>query len=296
MAHNEEKPIFGAGAAFFAFSFWGIFPVFFKAVSQIPAFEILAHRVLWTVVFLAFIILFKKNLKNVRAVFQNRKLLITLFISSLLVTTNWLVFIWAVINDRVLESSLGYFINPLINVALGMLFLREKLRNWQWIAVGLSAIGVGNLIWQHGTIPWVAISVSISFGLYGLVRKITSVDAVSGLFVETILVMPPMLAYLIYISLDGSGSFNLSNLKIMSLLITAGLMTAIPLLLFVIATKNLKLSTVGFFQYIAPTAHFLLAVYLYDEPFTDTHKITFCLIWFALAIYSFDSIASRQKD
>ena len=296
MAHNEEKPIFGAGAAFLAFSFWGIFPVFFKAVSQIPAFEILAHRVLWTVVFLAVIILFKKNLKKVRAVFQNRKLLITLFISSLLVTTNWLVFIWAVINDRVLESSLGYFINPLINVALGMLFLREKLRNWQWIAVGISAIGVGNLIWQHGTIPWVAISVSISFGLYGLVRKIAIVDAVSGLFVETILVMPPMLAYLIYISLDGSGSFNLSNLKIMSLLITAGLITAIPLLLFVIATKNLKLSTVGFFQYIAPTAHFLFAVYLYNEPFTDTHKITFCLIWFALAIYSFDSIASRQKD
>ena len=295
MDNNKDQTLVGAGAALAAFSLWGIFPIYFKAVSHIPAFEVLAHRIVWTVVFLGLIIILKGSLNNVRAVFHNKKLLATLLLSSLLVSTNWLVFIWAVAHDRVLETSLGYFINPLVNVALGMFFLNEKLRTWQWIAVGLSVLGVGNLVWQHGAIPWVALTVSISFGFYGLVRKIAVIDAFSGLFVETILIVPPILAYLVFIGLEGTGVFDPSDIKLTGLLMMAGLMTATPLVLFTIAVKKLTLSTVGFFQYITPTGHFLLAVFLYNEPFTDAYKITFGMIWLALAIYLFESIAAHRR-
>ena len=237
---------------------WGFIPLYFKAVSHLPAFEILAHRIVWTVFFVGMLIIITGNFKNVHAVFANRKLLATLLLSSLLISLNWLVFIWAISHDMVLQSSLGYFINPLVNVALGLIFLKERLRLLQWVAVGLSVIGVGNLIIQHGTIPWVALTLAISFGLYGLVRKIAVVDAQTGLFVETTIILPPVLAYLIYIGIEGTGAFNPMDIQLTGLLMMAGLMTATPLVLFAIAAKRLLLSTIGFFQYIAPTGHFLL--------------------------------------
>ncbi len=293
---NKDQSLVGAFAALAAFSMWGFFPLYFKAVSHLPAFEILAHRIVWTVFFVGMLIIITGNLKKVRAVFANRKLLATLLLSSLLVSFNWLVFIWAVSHDMILQSSLGYFINPLVNVALGLIFLKERLRLLQWVAVGLSVIGVGNLIIQHGTIPWAALTMAISFGLYGLVRKIAVVDAQTGLFVETTIILPPVLAYLIYIGIEGTGAFNPMDIQLTGLLMMAGLMTATPLVLFAIAAKRLLLSTVGFFQYIAPTGHFLLAVFLYNEPFTDAHKVTFGLIWLALAIYTVDTlIAHRRK-
>ena len=293
---NKDQSLVGAFAALAAFSMWGFFPLYFKAVSHLPAFEILAHRIVWTVFFVGMLIIITGNLKKVRAVFANRKLLATLLLSSLLVSFNWLVFIWAVSHDMILQSSLGYFINPLVNVALGLIFLKERLRLLQWVAVGLSVIGVGNLIIQHGTIPWAALTMAISFGLYGLVRKIAVVDAQTGLFVETTIILPPVLAYLIYIGIEGTGAFNPMDIQLTGLLMMAGLMTATPLVLFAIAAKRLLLSTVGFFQYIAPTGHFLLAVFLYNEPFTDAHKVTFVLIWMALAIYTVDTlIAHRRK-
>ena len=242
MDYNKNKTLAGAGSALAAFSLWGFIPIYFKAVSHIPAFEVLAHRIVWTVAFLGVIITLKGSRTDVCAVFHNKKLLATLLLSSLLISTNWLVFIWAVAHDRVLEASLGYFITPLVNVALGMLFLKERLRTWQMFAVGLSVLGVGNLFWQHGAIPWVALTVSISFGLYGLVRKIAEVDAFSGLFVETALIVPPMLAYLVFIGLEGTGAFGSSDIKLTGLLMMAGLVTATPLVLFAIAAKRLKLS------------------------------------------------------
>ena len=274
---------------------WGFIPLYFKAVSHLPAFEILAHRIVWTVFFVGMLIIITGNLKNVHAVFANRKLLATLLLSSLLISLNWLVFIWAISHDMVLQSSLGYFINPLVNVALGLIFLKERLRLLQWVAVGLSVIGVGNLIIQHGTIPWVALTLAISFGLYGLVRKIAVVDAQTGLFVETTIILPPVLAYLIYIGIKGTGAFNPMDIQLTGLLMMAGLMTATPLVLFAIAAKRLLLSTIGFFQYIAPTGHFLLAVFLYNEPFTDAHKVTFGLIWLALAIYTVDTLFAHRR-
>ena len=292
---DNNKPLTGALAALAAFSLWGGIPIYFKAVSPIPAFEILAHRVVWTVVFLGIIITLKGSISNVFEVFQNKKLLLTLMLSSLLISSNWLVFIWAVAHDRVLEASLGYFTTPIVSVALGMCFLRERLRTWQWFAVGLSVLGVCNLVWSHGAIPWVAITVSVTFGLYGLVRKIAEVDAFSGLFVETALIVLPMLAYLIFIAMNGTGVYSPSNEKLSGLLMMAGLVTAIPLVLFAIAAKRLKLSTLGFFQYITPTGQFLLAVFLYDEPFLDSHLITFVIIWLALTIYSFDSLTAHSQ-
>lgn len=295
MDYNKNKTLAGAGSALAAFSLWGFIPIYFKAVSHIPAFEVLAHRIVWTVAFLGVIITLKGSRTDVCAVFHNKKLLATLLLSSLLISTNWLVFIWAVAHDRVLEASLGYFITPLVNVALGMLFLKERLRTWQMFAVGLSVLGVGNLFWQHGAIPWVALTVSISFGLYGLVRKIAEVDAFSGLFVETALIVPPVLAYLVFIGLGGTGVFGSSDLKLTGLLMMAGLVTATPLVLFAVAAKRLKLSTIGFFQYITPIGHFLLAIFLYNEPFTDAHKITFGIIWLALTIYSFESVTAHKR-
>lgn len=292
---NKDQSLVGAFAALAAFSMWGFIPLYFKAVSHLPAFEILAHRIVWTVFFVGMLIIITGNLKNVHAVFANRKLLATLLLSSLLISLNWLVFIWAISHDMVLQSSLGYFINPLVNVALGLIFLKERLRLLQWVAVGLSVIGVGNLIIQHGTIPWVALTLAISFGLYGLVRKIAVVDAQTGLFVETTIILPPVLAYLIYIGIKGTGAFNPMDIQLTGLLMMAGLMTATPLVLFAIAAKRLLLSTIGFFQYIAPTGHFLLAVFLYNEPFTDAHKVTFVLIWMALAIYTVDTLFAHRR-
>ena len=292
---NKDQSLVGAFAALAAFSMWGFIPLYFKAVSHLPAFEILAHRIVWTVFFVGMLIIITGNLKNVHAVFANRKLLATLLLSSLLISLNWLVFIWAISHDMVLQSSLGYFINPLVNVALGLIFLKERLRLLQWVAVGLSVIGVGNLIIQHGTIPWVALTLAISFGLYGLVRKIAVVDAQTGLFVETTIILPPVLAYLIYIGIKGTGAFNPMDIQLTGLLMMAGLMTATPLVLFAIAAKRLLLSTIGFFQYIAPTGHFLLAVFLYNEPFTDAHKVTFGLIWLALAIYTVDTLFAHRR-
>lgn len=281
-------------AALAAFSLWGAIPIYFKAVSHIPAFEVLAHRIVWTVVFLGVVITLKGSGVKVFAVFQNKKLLLTLMLSSLLISSNWLVFIWAVAHDRVLEASLGYFTTPLVSLALGMFFLKEKLRTWQWFAVGLSVLGVSNLVWSHGAIPWIAIGVSITFGLYGLVRKIAEVDAFSGLFVETALIVLPMLAYLVFIGLNGTGGYDPSDAKLTGLLMMAGLVTATPLILFAVAAKRLKLSTLGFFQYITPTGQFLLAVFLYNEPFLNTHLITFGIIWLALSIYSLDSFNARS--
>ena len=296
MNKEKNRTFTGATAAIAAFSLWGAIPIYFKTVSQVPALEVLAHRVVWTVVFLGLIILFKGSMRDVFAIFKNKKLLFTLILSSLLISTNWLVFIWAVAHDRLLEASLGYFTTPIVSVALGLFFLKEKLYRWQWLAVALSILSVSNLIWSHGVFPWVAISVSITFGLYGLVRKIAEVDAFSGLFIETTLIVLPMIAYLFFIGIDGTGAYGLTNIRITGLLMMAGLITASPIVLFAIATKKLKLSTVGFFQYITPTGQFLLAVFLYNEPFLDTHLITFGTIWIALAIYSFGSITSQSKN
>ncbi len=277
----------GAAYALGAFLIWGGFPVFFKLLDQVPALEVLGHRIVWSMVFMGLLLLFLGRWRAVGETLANRRLVLTLGLSALMISTNWLVFIWAVNEGRVLETSLGYFISPLVSVVLGVVFLKESMRPWQWIAVFLAVIGVVILVAQAGQLPWVSLVLALSFAFYGLIRKVAKVDAFTGLFVETLIVAPLALVFLVYLVIDGSGSFT--NLGLDGLLILSGVITALPLILYVQGAKRLRLSAIGLIMYITPTSHFALAVFVYGEPFTTAHLICFAFIWTGLAIYTFDA-------
>ncbi len=288
----------GAAYALGAFFLWGISPLYFKAVDQVPIFEVLAHRILWSVIFLFLLLTAGRRWALLRAALREPRTLTMLMLSTLVVSVNWFFFIWAIANDRVLESSLGYYINPLVNVLLGTIFLRERLTKWQMVAVGLAAIGVLNLTLQVGTLPWVSLLLASTFGIYGLIRKTIKVESVDGLFVETSIVLPLAVGYLVYLAINGQAAFGSLDLQTDLLLIAAGLVTAIPLIWFTSGARRLNYSTVGLFQYLAPTCQFLLAVLAFGEAFTWAHVVTFSCIWTALAIYSTQSwmVARRQRS
>jgi chloramphenicol-sensitive protein RarD len=290
-----EGSLIGGFYALSAFLIWGGAPIYFKAVAEVPSLEILAHRIVWSAVLVALLLFVLRRWHAVRATLTNGRLLATLTVSSLLVSINWLIFIWAVTHNRILETSLGYFINPLVLIVLGVLFLRERLNPWQWCAVLLAAAGVGNLMAQYGQLPWVALTLAVTFGLYGLIRKVAMVDAFTGLFVETLIVCPLALGYLIYLGYEGSGVFTRLGWRLDLLLVFSGVVTASPLILFAQAARHLRLSTLGFFQYIAPSMSFLLAVFIYNEPFTLVHGVTFGCIWLALVIYTADTSLRRRQ-
>lgn len=276
-----------------AFGIWSAFPAFFKLVAEVPSTEVLAHRILWSMAFVALLLALRGAWGDIGRVLRNRRLLRQLCLSSLLVSVNWLVFIWAVANDRVLESSLGYFINPLINVLLGVLFLGERLRLLQWTAIALACAGVLYQIVGLGQLPWVALTVAVTFGCYGLVRKQTDVDAFSGLFVETLLLAPLAVGYLLFLESAGRGSFLHAGIGGDLLLVLAGVLTALPLLLFTAAATRLRLSTLGLLQYTVPSGHFLLAVLAFGETFTAAHAVTFGCIWSALLLYVLSNLRGR---
>jgi chloramphenicol-sensitive protein RarD len=252
----------------------------------------MAHRVVWAMLLMFALLLWKQRLRELSLELGNPRRLLFYAATALLVSTNWLIFIWAIQQNRLLEASLGYYINPLVNVFLGMLFLHERLNVRQIVAVTLAAIGVLNLMLAHGTFPWIALALAFSFGFYGLLRKKARVDVMLGLTVETILLTPFALAFLVL--LGANGAFGRANMETDLLLAAAGIVTAVPLLCFLQATQRLALSTVGLMQYLAPTLNFLLAVLLYDEPFTLSHLITFVCIWIALAIYSGDAFLTHR--
>lgn len=292
---TSSTSLLGALCAFGAFSFWGVIPIYFKSLAQVPAFEVVAHRIVWSVILLAALLFFLGGWRKVGQALGNRRLLATLALSTLFVAVNWVVFIWAITNDRVLESSLGYFINPLVSVLLGVLFLKERMRFWQWGAVVLAVLGVAFQVVQLGQLPWVSLALAFSFGIYGLIRKVAMVDAIGGLFVETLIACPLALGFLVYLGLEGSGAMGRLGWEIDGLLALAGVFTALPLILFIQATKRLRLSSVGFFQYITPSGHFLLAVFIYNEPFTVVHMVTFGCIWLALGVYTVESSLHRGR-
>lgn len=277
----------GAGYALGAFGLWGLFPLYFKAVAWVPAPEVLAHRIVWSVAWVALLLLLLRQWRDVRAALGHRRTVARLFVSAVLIATNWLVFIWAVAQGRVLETSLGYFMTPLVSVLLGRLVLGEALARLQWVAVGLAALGVGYLLAGVGTLPWVSLVLAATFGSYGLARKTTVVTAAPGLFVETLLLAPLAIAYLAL--LGGDNAFGAHGPAGDLLLIAAGLVTAAPLILFAQAARRLRLASVGLFQYLTPTGHLLLAVFAFGEAFTVDHAITFGCIWVALALYSFSA-------
>lgn len=277
-----------------AFSLWAGVPVYFKLIQSVPAFETLAHRIVWSAVLCALLLRTAARWASVWAIFADRRRRAIFCVTSALLAANWLVYIWAINTDRLIDTSLGYYINPLFYVMLGLVFLSERLRPWQWVAVALAAIGVANLTWHLGHLPWIALCLALNFGIYGLIRKVVPVGALEGLTAEALIVLPFGIGYLAWLSTDASAALPARDLSIQLLLPLAGVATVLPLLFFNEAAQRLSLSTIGLLQYIGPSGHFVLAVFVYGEPLTEAHLITFACIWTALVIYSIDGWRGRR--
>jgi len=299
MTSQDEKTrsdtVLGVVYAASAFLIWGISPIYWKALRAVPAFEIILHRMVWSFFFLVPLILVMRRWTDFIDALKNYRTLLTLLFTALIIGANWLLYIWAVNNDNLLQASLGYYINPLVNVVLGMVFLKERLRPPQILAVLLAAAGVLYLTIYYGEFPWIALALAVSFGLYGLIRKIAPVGSLAGLTVETLLLSIPALIYLLYIDSQGVGTIFRVSLKLDLLLMGCALATAIPLLFFTLGARRLYLTTVGLLQYIAPSCMFLLAVFLFREPLVKAQVVTFIFIWTALAIYSTDSVRYYRR-
>lgn len=273
---------------------WGVLPLYLHLLQGVPALQVLSHRVLWSLLLLAVIVVALRRIRSIAAAARGRTLLL-LIGSATLIAINWLVYIWAVQNNHVLDASLGYFINPLLSVALAVLVLGERLRRWQGIAIGLAALGVLPLLLQGGGALWIPLVVALSFGGYGLLRKVAAIDALGGLTVETLLLAPPALAVLLWAEHGHMSAFG-SSMRLDLLLIAAGAVTATPLLLFAAAAKRLPYATVGLLQYITPTLQFLEAVLLFGEPVRPMHLATFALIWSGCALYAWDSLRAYRAS
>ncbi len=280
-AEHRRGLLLGLGA----YGFWGFFPLFLKLLQGVPAGEILCHRVLWGQVFLLLLVWRAGRVRELFEALRPTRTLALLGLTTLLIGVNWLVYIFAVMNGRVLESSLGYYVNPLVNVLLGVVVLKERLDRPALAAVGLAATGVLWLAWRTGSPPWLALTLACSFGLYGLLRKQIAVGALTGLTVETTLLLPAVASYVAWIGASDSGHFLAGNPRLDLLLVLAGPATAIPLLLFTGAARRLPLSTLGFLQYLSPSIQFLLAVTLFAEPLGRDRLVGFAFIWTALALY-----------
>lgn len=286
MSTDQTKA--GVLLAIAAYSMWGFAPIYFKLLLAMPALEILVHRIVWSVVILLLLILVLKQHPKVIAALKSPKVLSTLMVSGLLLAGNWLLFIWAVNNDHLLDASLGYYINPLLNVFLGRLFLGEKLRRLQQIAVIMAVVGVGILVVSYGKLPWIALVLAGSFGVYGLLRKKVAVESIPGLYVESLMMLPFALWF--WWAMASPASNMLDNSPDTNLiLIAAGIVTTAPLLCFTAAARRIQYSTLGFFQYIGPSIMFLLAVFIYGEPLSENRLLTFGFVWSALVLFSFDS-------
>ncbi|MDA0120497.1 EamA family transporter RarD [Vibrio sp. T11.5] len=293
---EQQRARQGILLAIGAYTMWGIAPIYFKSISEVSPFEILSHRVVWSFALLAVLLHIGRRWRGVRDVIRSKTKVLFLVSTSLLVGVNWLIFIWAVNANHMLDASLGYYINPLINVLLGMLFLGERLRKLQWFAVALAACGVMVQLIAFGSVPIVAIALALTFGFYGLLRKKVSLDAQTGLFIETLVMLPAAAVYLLWIADSPTSDFAANPMTLNLLLISAGVITTLPLLCFTGAATRLKLSTLGFFQYIGPSLMFLLAVLVYGETFTTDKAITFAFIWGALVIFSFDGLKTSKRS
>ncbi|MEZ8054784.1 chloramphenical resistance permease RarD [Vibrio lentus] len=293
---DQQRTRQGILLAVAAYTMWGIAPIYFKSLSEVSPFEILSHRVVWSFFLLAFLLHMSRGWRKVRDTLTSKPKMLYLVATSILVGANWLIFIWAVNSNHMLDASLGYYINPLINVLLGMFFLGERLRKLQWFAVSLAAIGVIIQLIAFGSVPIVAIALAFSFGFYGLLRKKVSLEAQTGLFIETLVMLPIAATYLLFIADSATSDFSMNPMQLNLLLVAAGVITTVPLLCFTGAATRLKLSTLGFFQYIGPSLMFLLAVLIYGEAFTSDKAITFAFIWGALVIFSFDGLRNNKKN
>ncbi|NHZ78086.1 EamA family transporter RarD [Massilia sp. CCM 8695] len=285
----------GILSAALAFLCWGLFPLYFHALKEVPPAQIMGHRVLWSLMFLVIVLSFRQQWKWLGALRQQPRVVASFALSALLLSFNWLLYIWAVNSGHVIEASLGYFINPLFNVMLGYLVLKERLRIGQWTAIALAACGVLWLTWQAGRMPWIALLLAASFGGYGLLRKTASLGALEGLSFETMLLFPFALGFVVWLTMSGDNAFlNSPSNSTRWLLIASGPITAIPLLLFASGARKIPLSVLGLLQYIGPTIQLSLGIYLFHEAFTQERMIGFAIIWGALALYAAEGLLKRK--
>jgi chloramphenicol-sensitive protein RarD len=280
----------GVAAAATAFAAWGLFPLYFKPLQDVSALQVIAHRVVWSCVVLFGFIALRGQLGEVRAALADRRVVLRLALSASLISLNWVVYVWAVMHAHVVDASLGYFINPLVNVLLGIVLLSERLNRAQWTAVALAAAGVAYLTFVTGHPPWISLTLALSFSTYGLIRKVVKVEALPGLATETLLLVPCAGAYLLWCEAAGSGALGHSAPAIDALLIASGPLTAFCLFLFAYGARRIPYSTLGLLQYIAPSLQLACGVFAFHEPFERTHAAGFALIWTALLIYAGDGL------
>jgi chloramphenicol-sensitive protein RarD len=290
----------GIASGLTAYALWGLFPLYFPLLEPAGDLEIVAHRVLWSLVFVGLLLTVVRRWSLVRAAATDRRTVLVLAVAAVLIAANWLIFVYGVNSGHVVETSLGYFINPLVSVLLGVVVFAERLRPLQWTAVGVAALAVVVLSVDYGRPPWIALSLAGTFGLYGVMKKLVRVEAAPGLFLETALVALPAAAVLAVLHADGEGTFGHVSTGHSLLLVLSGVATAVPLLLFAAATRRIPLSTVGLLQYLTPSMHLVIGVFVYDEPMPPVRLVGFVLVWAALAAFTVDSLrharaASRRN-
>ena len=279
-----------------AYSIWGLFPLYFPLLRPSGGLEIVAHRVLWSLLFIALLLTVVRRWSHVRSLLTDRRRLLVLAGAALLIAVNWLVFVYGVNSGHVVETSLGYFINPLMSVLLGVVVFAERLRSLQWVAVGIAAVAVGVLTVDYGRPPWIALSLALTFALYGLMKKLVRVEAAPGLFVETLLVAAPAIVVLAVLHSDGEARFADAGAGHAALLVGSGIATAIPLLLFAAAARRIPLSTIGLLQYVTPLMQLAIGVFVYDEPMPPARLAGFAIVWVALAVFTADMLRHARAD
>ena len=289
-----SSPGSGVLAAFWAFVIWGILPVFWKALDSVDSLEVLCHRIVWSFAAVAPFMFLRGRLGGLLLFLRSRRNLFGLLLSGYLLAGNWYLYIWAITSNKVIEASLGYYINPLVNILFGVIIFREKASRLVWVSIGIAALAVLYQVINLGHLPYVPLGLAFSFGLYGLLRKVLVVEALPGLFMETLVVMPLAAGYLIWQASQGNSAFFRGDLSIDLLLVSAGLITTVPLLCFAYGARRIRMTTLGILQYLTPTCVLLLGTLVYGEPFTSSRMITFCLIWLALALYTWETARKRQ--
>jgi chloramphenicol-sensitive protein RarD len=280
--------------AFGAYFIWGLVPIYWKLLKHIPATQLIGHRIVWSFLLLALILFITRKWPELRGPVSDRKVILIYFVAAVLCGFNWFIYVWAVTAGFIVESSLGYFINPLFSVLLGVVFLRERLRLFQWVSVGLAGTGVIYLTMIYGRLPWIALSLAFTFGFYGLVKKLAPLNSVNGLTLETGILFIPGLAFLAFQNYQGAGAFLHMGLASDLLMAGAGFITTIPLLMFASAAQRIPLTTIGVMQYLTPTLQFLLGVFVYKEPFSSRQAVGFGVVWIGLIVFCLESLISRR--
>ncbi|MBL8470886.1 MAG: EamA family transporter RarD [Rhodocyclaceae bacterium] len=292
---EQQKTLTGIACGLAAYGMWGFFPLFFRQLAQVAPADLLCNRAFWGCAFVSLVLTVRRQWHLPMAALRRPQYVLRLFVAALLVGLNWLVFLWAIDQHRVIAASLGYFLTPLVSVLLGMLVLKERLNGKEWLSVALALLAVANEFFTLGSLPWVSLVLGVSFGLYGLVRKQVPVDAVSGLWLETMSMLPLLAAYALWQGAAGHSVLTGFGLKTQALLVVAGALTALPLMFFAAATQRLSLVTVGMLMYINPTMQFLTAVWIFGEPLQSGRLFTFALIWAGLVLYSWSGWSKYRR-